>query len=85
MKRSNKRVRAAILEVVDNQLRDNTPPETKKTYQRLLQEGFSDRQARELIGAVVSSEIFEVLKEQQPYNQERFIAALERLPKMPWE
>jgi hypothetical protein len=85
MKRSNKKVKAAVLEVVDNQLRDNTPPETRKTYQRLLQEGFSDRQARELIGVVVSSEIFEVLKKQQPYDQERFVAALERLPQMPWE
>jgi hypothetical protein len=85
MTRSSKKVKAAILEVVHNQLRDNRPPETRKTYQRLLQEGFSDQQARELIGAVVSSEIFEVLKKRQPYDQERFIAALERLPKMPWE
>lgn len=83
--RSKEKVRAAILEVVDNQLRDNTPPETRKTYQRLLQEGFSDKEARKLIGAVVSSEIFEVLKEKRPYDQKRFVAALERLPKMPWE
>ena len=85
MAASNKIVKAAILEVVDNQLRDNTPPETKQTYQRLLKEGFNDQEARELIGVVVSSEIFEVLKEKQPYNQERFIAALHKLPKKPWE
>lgn len=85
MARSSQIVRSAILEVVDNQLRDNTPPETGQTYQRLLAEGFSDQKARELIGAVVSSEIFEVLKNKQPYDQQRFIAALKRLPKMPWE
>ena len=85
MKGSNKRVKAAFLEVVDNQLRDNTPPETRETYQRLLKEGFSDQQARQLIGAVVGIEIFEVLKQQQPFDQERFVAALERLPKMSWE
>lgn len=81
----NKRLRRVILEVVDNQLRDNTPPETKQTYQRLLKEGFSKDGARRLIGAVVSSEIFEVLKKQEPYDEKRFIAALHKLPKMPWE
>ncbi len=73
----------AILEVVDNQLNDNTPPETQQTYQRLLGQGFSNDEARELIGTVVSSEIFEVLRNQEVYNPERFIAALHKLPKTP--
>lgn len=82
---SNEKVKVAVLAVVDNQLRDNTPPETRQTYQRLLKEGFSEQEARELIGVVVSSEIFEVMKEKRPYDQKRFIAALQRLPKKPWE
>ena len=71
MRASGERVKATILEIVDNQLKDNTPPETNETYQRLLNQGFSPDEARELIGAVVSSEIFEVVKKQQPYNQKR--------------
>lgn len=82
---TSERAKAAILEVVDNQLKDNTPPETKQTYQRLLNQGFSNAEARELIGAVVSSEIFEVMKNQEAYDQKRFVAALHKLPKMPWE
>lgn len=85
MMKTNKKLKALMLEVVDNQLRDNTPPETRKTYQRLLKEGFSNQEARKLIGAVVSTEIFEILKQNRPYDQTRFVAALGRLPKMPWE
>ena len=82
---SNERVKAAVLEVVDNQLRDNKPSATRQTYQRLLKEGFSKQEARELIGVVVSSEIFGVIKEKRAYDQKRYIAALRRLPKKPWE
>ena len=85
MSTSSERVKAAILEIVDNQLKENTPPETNETYQRLMKQGYSPDEARGLIGAVVSSEIFEVMKKKQPYNQKRFIKALHKLPKMPWE
>ena len=78
-------VSAAIYEVVDNQLRDGEPPETKQTLERLLAEGHSRSEARRLIAAVVSSEIFEVLKHKRPYDQARYVAALARLPKMPWD
>ena len=30
-------------------------------------------------------EIFDILKKGETFNQERFVAALERLPKLPWE
>ena len=72
----------AMLEVVENQLRDNTPPETKQTLQRLIKEGHSEEEAKRLIATVVASEIFEVLKQQRPYDQARYVAALQRLPKV---
>jgi hypothetical protein len=78
-------VRAAILEVVENQLRDGTPPETKQTFERLVAEGYSEQEAKRLIAVVVAIEIFDVLKQNQPYNQARFVAALRRLPKLPYE
>lgn len=78
-------VRTAILEVVENQLRDGTPPETRQTLQRLVTEGYSEEEARRLIGVVVTSEIFNVLKHNQPYNEVRFIVALRQLPKLPDE
>ena len=77
--------RAAILEVVENQLRDGTPPETRQTFQRLVAEGYSEDEARRLIAAVLASEIFGVLKHNRPYDETRYVAALRRLPKMPYE
>ncbi len=72
----------AMLEVVENQLRDNTPPETKQTLQRLIKEGHSEEEAKRLIATVVASEIFGVLQQKRPYDQARYVAALQRLPKV---
>lgn len=77
-------LRATILEVIANQLAALEPPETKQTYDRLVAQGYSDEQARELIGAVVASEIFHVLNEQKSFDNERYVAALAQLPQMPW-
>ncbi len=76
-------LKAAILEVVENQMRDNNPPETRQAYDRLMQEGHSKEDAKRLIGCVVSSEVFDILKKQQEFNLERFVQALERLPELP--
>ncbi len=83
MNASSKKATSAILEIVDNQLKDNTPPETRETYQRLLNEGFSPDKARDLIAAVVKAEILEVLKTQQPYDPKRFVEAPHKLPRLP--
>jgi hypothetical protein len=84
-KSGNPRLRQIILDVVHNQLRDGTPPETATTLERLIREGHSREQAMELIAAVVTSEIFGVLKEGRPYDGARYVAALHALPRMPWE
>jgi hypothetical protein len=77
-------LRSAIFEVINNQIRDGTPPETKETYDRLLSEGYSKEEVMKYIGAVVSSEIFAVLKEGRTYDNERYVAALKALPRLPW-
>lgn len=82
---TNPHLRRALLEVVDNQLRDGTPPETRATLERLMAERFTREQARELIACVVSTEIFDVLKSKQPYQEARYVAGLRALPRLPWE
>lgn len=79
----NPRLKAIILEVVDNQIRANDPPETKQTYERLLAEGHADEEARRLIGSVVTIEIFGVLKNKEVFNLERFVRSLNNLPQLP--
>ena len=76
---------AAILEIVDNQLADANPPETRQTFDRLVQEGHSPEEARRLIASVVVSEIFEVMQRREAYDEGRFVAALARLPRLPGE
>jgi len=81
----NPNLKAAILEVVDNQLQANDPPETRQTYDRLISEGYAEKEAKKLIGAVVSAEIFDVLSKQEPFNPERFVKALRNLPNLPMD
>lgn len=83
MAKSGERAGKAILEVVDNQLRDLNPPATKETYDRLIGEGFTHDEARRLIGCVVAGEIFGILKELQPYDEGRYLTALKNLPELP--
>ena len=80
----NPYLRAAIMEVVENQLRNNDPPQTRQTFRRLIEAGYYEEEAKRLIGCVVSAEIFDVLKKNEPFNLERFVKALNKLPEMPW-
>ena len=85
MNESKKRRRRMILEIVENQIRDNDPPETRQTLRRLIKEGFSREGAVELIAAVVVNEIYNVLKQKKNFNRKRFVAALKQLPKLPYD
>lgn len=76
---TNPYLKEAILEVVENQLRDNNPPETRQTLERLLAAGYSRRQAVEMIGSAVVEEIWMMLHEGKPFDRGRFRALLEGL------
>jgi hypothetical protein len=81
----NEILREQILEVVNNQLKNNDPPETKLTYDRLFKEGFSEFQIIQMIGQCVVVELFEVMKSKKPYDQARYVRNLNRLPKEPFD
>ena len=77
---ANPALTKAILAVVDQQLRDNTPPETQRTFDRLVAQGYAPEDARRLIGNVVAQEIFAVMQREEAYNEQRYVAALQGLP-----
>ncbi|MDA3902863.1 MAG: hypothetical protein PF441_05355 [Desulfuromusa sp.] len=79
----NKRLKSAIIEVVENQIDSNDPPETTQTLNRLISEGFSKNEAKELIGSVVAAEVFEILKNGEKFDKNRYVTALNNLPKIP--
>jgi hypothetical protein len=80
---TNPQLAAALFEIVDTQLREGNPPETRQTFERLVAAGHAPEGARQLIAHVVLREIFSVMASGQRYDQARFVAALHRLPALP--
>lgn len=81
----NEKLRAQIFEIIENQRRNNDPPETKATYDRLRKQGYDDFVTRQMIGQCLAVELFDVLKFGKPYNNERYIKNLIALPKKPFD
>ena len=81
----NPQLHAAIMKVVENQLRSNDPPQTQQTFKRLIEAGHSEEEAKRLIACVVSAEIFDVLRKNEPFDLDRFVRGLNNLPAMPWD
>lgn len=74
---ANLRLKKLILEVVDNQLRDNDPPVTREAYDRLMEAGYSIHEAKEKIGAIVAEEIYDIMKKGQSFDEKKYARALE--------
>ncbi|MBC8375004.1 MAG: hypothetical protein H8E26_03095 [FCB group bacterium] len=70
-------------EVVRSQIRQNDPPETKNTFERLLNEGFSEDEVIRQLAVVVAAEVFDVMKGEKPFDHERFVKRLNDLPNEP--
>ncbi|MBA4417598.1 MAG: hypothetical protein C0392_06780 [Syntrophus sp. (in: bacteria)] len=81
----NPHLKEAFLEVVENQIRDNDPPETRETLERLMGEGISEKDARIYVARVVAIEVYEVMKNEKPFDLQRFVRNLNALPNEPRE
>ena len=81
----NEILRAQFFEIIRNQIKDNDPPETKITYNRLKTLGYSDFETNQLIGQCVAIELFQVMKFKEPFDEMRYITNLKNLPKEPFE
>ncbi len=73
-------LKAVYLEAVETQLRGNNPPETRQTFDRLRAEGFSEKDAKLLIGSAIAAETYGIMKSGTPFNRQRFVRNLKRLP-----
>ena len=78
-------IRQQIFEVIRNQIESNTPPEAKQTLKRLMETGYSDEDARMLIGQCVAVELFSVIKHSEPFNIDRYVLNLKNLPAEPFD
>ena len=75
----NPRLKRLIFEVVENQMRDNNPPMTNITYQRLLSEGYTKQQAKEKIAVIVANHIYDTMKYNKPFNEEQYVKELSEI------
>ena len=73
-----------LFETIRTQIRNDDPPETALTLDRLCAEGHSEEEAMTLIGCALSVEIFEIMKNGGIFDLERSRRNLERLPALPF-
>ena len=68
-----------IRAVIEQQLRDCDPPETRQTLARLLGAGYPRETAVVLIGAALLEEIEQMLRERRPFERGQFKALLDQV------
>ena len=75
----NPRLKKLLLEVVDNQIKANDPPETKNTLKRLMGNGHTRQQARQMIAAVVVEFLYDIMKNGEHFDNEKYCKRLKEL------
>ena len=75
----------AVVETVENQIRNDDPPEVREALKRLMALGESKENAMRYIASVLSVEFFEIMKNQTSYNEARYIKNLNELPDLPFD
>jgi hypothetical protein len=75
----------AIMRVVEAQIQDNDPPDTRAALDRLVKSGMTEKDAKKLIRGVAAVEICNIMEKKEPFQYKRYAEALQRLPKLPWE
>ena len=73
-----------MLEVVDNQIDANDPPLVKETFNRLRKLGISRKESKKYIACALSVEIFDVVRNSNEIDYDRYFENLKKLPEMPW-
>ncbi len=76
------RVNNLILQVVENQLRDDRPEEARRTLERLKEAGYSEEDSKHLIGTAITMEMRNVLKTSKPFNAKNYEELLKKLPEI---
>lgn len=75
----NPHLKRTLLAVVDNQLRDNDPPITRETFERLQSAGYTAKESKEKIAAILIEDIYEVMTTKKPHNKIKYEKRLKEL------
>ncbi len=72
-----------LIDVIENQIRDNNPPQTAATVRRLCEAGSTREDALALAACVLAHEIYCIVNKQETFNLQRYVGNLDRLPELP--
>jgi len=78
-------IHQAIFDTIENQIRDHEPAETALTLHRLMAAGASRDTALRYIACALSVEFFEILQNESPFDEARYVRNLEALPALPYD
>jgi len=71
--------KAVLMGAVESQLEQSNPPEVSFTFLRLIKEGYTESEAKEKIAVVLIEEMYEMLKNNTPFNEKRYVSRLKKL------
>jgi len=74
-----------LRQTVRDQIAAKNPREVEATYRRLLSEGHDQKNALELITAVLAAEMYDMMSEERELNAAKYAHDLRRLPELPYE
>ncbi len=74
---------AALMEMVNLQIVERDPPETRETFERLVAAGYSPEYVRRMIGLLIAREMTHGMLQGRPFDEKSFIEHLRRLPEIP--
>jgi len=67
------------LSAVEEQMEHDDPKEVRLTFHRLTDQGYTEEEAKVKIATVLLEEIYDVLKENEQYKEERYVSRLRQL------
>lgn len=75
----NKRLKKLIIEAVENQMSDPETKYVKETYEKMHGAGYTAKEAKEAIAGVLLSEMYTIMGEQKPFDENRYRKGLEEM------
>lgn len=73
------------MNAIEDQLKSEEAPYVREHYIRLIEMGFSEVEAKKMLGAVLTNEMWELGQAQKEFDEATYIEKLENLPDMPWK
>lgn len=76
---SNRILKNQVAQAVESQMKLNEPECVNLTFQRLMAEGYTEQEAKEMIGAILLEDMYFILKENNQFNEKQYGEKLNRI------